>query len=386
MKIGINGFEAVVPRFGYNPEGLPNRVGSSQVAFQWLMELNKIDKKNDYIVYLPVKPTSDMLGERQKWRYEVLPNKPLWTVFSLSPAIRRQKFDVFFSPTHYAPLFAPCPQVISILDLSYKHFPELFKKKDLLKLNLWGGYSVRSARKIITISRSAKNDIIREYRVDPKRVIVIYPGLKFEIRNSKFETNHKSEMSNSKQILNKYGIDGSYILFVGTLQPRKNIVRLVEAFSMLKSYNLHLIIVGRRGWKYEEILRSPERFGVSGRVHFLEDVTDEDLPAFYKSAEIFVLPSLYEGFGLPVLEAMKYGCPVLTSNASSLPEAGGSAAVYFNPEDASDIAQKIEKVLSDKELANDMIKKGHEQVKKFSWEKSARQVLKVLEDVGNPKH
>lgn len=374
MRIGINGFEAVVPRFGYDSDGLPNRVGSSQVAFEWLSKLETIDEKNQYVIYLPVDPTSDMPKSREGWRYEILPNKSLWTIFALSPAIRKEKFDIFFSPTHYGPLFAPCPQVISILDLSYKYFPQLFKKKDLFQLNLWGGYSVRAARKIITISNSAKSDIIREYGISNARVEVVYLGVK-EVGGSKMS---------KKEILNKYSIEKPYILFVGTLQPRKNIVRLIEAYSKLKTENLKLVIVGRRGWQYEEIFASPEKFGVSDSVLFLEDVMDDELPAFYENAEIFVLPSLYEGFGLPILEAFKYGCPVLTSDVSSLPEAGGDAAIYFDPEDISDIAEKIEKVLSDKKLRDDMIKKGHEQVKRFSWEKSAKKVLQVLEEAAKP--
>lgn len=310
-----------------------------------------------------------MPKEREAWQYIVLPSKPLWTIFALSPAIRKAKFDIFFSPTHYGPLFVPCPQVISILDLSYKHFSELFKKRDLLQLNLWGGYSVRRAAKIITISNSAKSDIIREYHVPEAGVEVVYLGVKDV---------GKSKMS-KEEIFKKYSVEGPFILFVGTLQPRKNIVRLVEAFSRIKS-NLQLVIIGRRGWQFEEILEAPRKYGVSDRVRFLENIADEELPAFYENAELFILPSLYEGFGLPILEAMKYGCPVITSNVSSLPEAGGDAAVYFDPESVSDIAEKIEKVLSDESLAARMKREGFEQVKKFSWEKSARQVLKVLEE------
>lgn len=380
MKIGINGFEAVVPRFGYDSNGLPNRVGSSEVCFQWLTELNKIDKKNEYVIYLPVEPTSDMPGEREGWRYKVIWDTKLWTILGLNRKLLFEKLDVFFSPTHYCPLFVPCPQVISILDLSYKHFPELFKKKDLFKLNLWGGYSVKRAVKVITISNSSKSDIIREYRVPEAKVEVIHLGVK----------NMQTAKMSKKEILEKYSIKEPFILFVGTLQPRKNIVRLIEAYSKLKTSakggsasggkNIKLVIIGRRGWQYEEILNSPSKFGVPDSVYFLENVTDEDLPVFYESAEIFVLPSLYEGFGLPILEAMKYGCPVLTSNVSSLPEAGGDAAVYFDPLDVQDITEKIEKVLSDEELRAKMKKEGLEQVKKFSWEKSAKQALEVLEE------
>lgn len=144
---------------------------------------------------------------------------------------------------------------------------------------------------------------------------------------------------------------------------------------------MNLVIIGRKGWDYEEIISAPNRFGVSSKVLFLEDVSDEELPFFYKNAELFVLPSLYEGFGLPVLEAMKYGCPVVTSNISSLPEAGGEAAVYFNPKSTDDIAEKIEKVLKDEKLRKKMISDGFDQVKKFSWEKSAKEMLSIFEEV-----
>ena len=180
----------------------------------------------------------------------------------------------------------------------------------------------------------------------------------------------------------KFGIKRDYILFVGTLQPRKNIERLVEAFSKLKNKELELVIVGKKGWQYEEILAAPSKFGVSERVKFLDFVENKDLPSLYKNALCFVLPSLYEGFGLPVLEAMKFGCPVLTSNVSSLPEAGGDAAIYFDPTSAEDIAKSLQLVINDEGLRKEMIKKGYNQVKKFSWEKTAKETLKVLEALG----
>ncbi len=381
MRIGINGFEAVVPRFGFDKNGLPHRVGSSEVCYELLINLAKIDKKNDYIVYLPTQPTPDMPAESDKWCYKVVPGSKLWTIFGLTrEMLKRPKLDVFFSPTHYGPLFTPCPEVISILDTSYKLFPEMFNKKDLYQLSLWGGYSVRHASKIITISNSSKSDIIREYSQPAEKVAVAHLGIK----------DSPGLKMNKKELFEKYNIQGPYILFVGTIQPRKNITRLIEAFSKLESRiknqesgtkNLELIIIGRRGWDYEETLAAPAKFGVENHVRFLEEVTDDELPLFYENAKLFVLPSLYEGFGLPVLEAMKYGCPVVTSNISSLPEAGGDAALYFDPENVTDITQKIEKVLKDDNNRSKMIKAGHEQVKKFSWEKSAKEVLEVLTSV-----
>lgn len=376
MRIGINGFEAVVPRFGFNKQGLPNRVGSSEVCFQTLIELERIDKENEYVIFLPSKPTSDMPKESSRWKYKVISERKLWTIFGLTRGrIAKENLDIFFSPTHYGVLRCPVPQIISILDVSYKYFPEMFNRRDLAQLAMWGGYSVRNAARIITISNSSRNDIIKEYKVSPSKVRVAYLGVKFDDQD-------KSELK-MKDLEEKYNIQNPYILFVGTLQPRKNIVRLIEAFATLEQTEekaLDLVIIGRRGWNYQEILDAPKSLDIENRVHFLESITDEELPAFYKNAQIFVLPSLYEGFGLPVLEAMRYGCPVATSNVSSLPEAGGDAAIYFDPENVEDIAQKIHKVLKDEKLRAKMIKEGHEQVKKFSWEKSAQEVIKVFEE------
>ena len=390
MKIGINGYEAVVPRFGHNKEtGLPNRVGSGEFCFQLLSKISKLDTVNEYSIFLPVKPTSDMPKENEKWKYVAFHSKKLWTLLGLSNKLKNYKLDVFFSPTHYLPLFTGVPSVISILDVSYLYFPNLFKKKDLYQLKFWGGYSIKKAKKIITISNSSKNDIIKMYKVNPGKVAVVYPGIK--IQNSEFpglaKRSGAGKIQNMEELNKKFGISSPYILFVGTLQPRKNIVRLVEAFSRLKdlgpkTQDLNLVIVGKKGWQFEEILSAPKKYEVEDRVKFLDSVSDEDLPSLYKNAICFCLPSLYEGFGLPILEAMQYGCPVATSNVSSLPEAGGDAALYFNPENVEDIKKSLESIIQSSELRDKLIKKGYEQVKKFSWEKSAKQTLEVLEEVG----
>ena len=379
MRIGINGYEAVVPRFGFNKEtGLPNRVGSSEFCFQLLTRLKSMDSKNEYSIFLPIPPSKDLPLPDKHWRYEVFQSKKLWTILGLSKKLRNYKLDVFFSPTHYLPLYTKAPSVVSILDVSYLYFPQLFKKKDLYQLKTWGGFSIKKAKKIITISNSSKNDIIKMYKVPEERVEVIYPGIK-ELKTSNLK------LKNMEELNKRFEISSPYILFVGTLQPRKNIKRLIEAFSLLKeqetrSKKLQLVIVGKKGWQFEDILDAPKKYGVGDRVRFLDSVTDEDLPALYKNALCFCLPSLYEGFGLPILEAMQYGCPVATSNISSLPEAGGDAAVYFNPEDPEDIAKSLESIIQNSELRDKLIRKGYEQVKKFSWEKSAKQTLRVLED------
>ncbi len=361
MLIGIDGNEANVK----------NRVGIGEYAYELLLQFKKQKTKTTkFLIYLKDKPLLDMPEEDDGWKYKVVGPKKMWTQFALpvSLILGKVKPDIFFTPSHYAPRYAPLKTAISIMDLSYIHFPELFRKNDLYQLTNWTKYSAKNARLIFTISKSSKDDIIKEYNLDSKKVVVTYPGIK-QIKSMKTTD------------LKKFDINKDYILFVGTLQPRKNITKLIEAFSKIENKKIDLVIVGKKGWLFEEILNSPSKFGVEKKVKFLDFVTDEDLPSLYRNAKCFVLPSLYEGFGLPVLEAMKYGCPVITSNISSLPEAGGDAAVYVDPENVDDITKKIDKVLKDEKLRKDMIKKGEAQVKKFSWEKTAKETLNALEEL-----
>lgn len=367
MIIGIDGNEANVEK----------RVGIGRYAYELLMQFaRKSGPRLKFQIYLKSDPLPDMPPGADFWQYKILKPGKLWTQWRLPLElfVAADKPDVFFSPSHYAPRFSLVPTVVSIMDLSYIYFPQLFEKNDLYQLKNWTSYSARRAKKIITISNSSKNDIIEEYKVKPDKVEVTYLA-PYEIKGSDMD-----------KVFKKYKIGNNFILFVGTLQPRKNIVRLVAAFSQVSQdylKDLQLVIIGKKGWQYEEILESPEKFGVEARVKFLENVDDQDLVVFYKNAKCFVLPSLYEGFGLPVLEAMQEGCPVIVSNVSSLPEAGGAACLYVDPEDPDDIADKIRKLLTDDNLRNELIAKGKKQVKKFSWEKTARETLKILREVAS---
>lgn len=376
MIIGIDGNEANVAK----------RVGISEYAFQLLMQLSSAKFKVQnakFVVYLKDEPRSELPPESENWKYRVIKPGKLWTQWRLplDLFLHKPRPDVFFSPTHYAPRFSPVPTVVSVMDLSYLYFPEMFNKSDLLQLRSWTEYSVKKATKVLTISNSSKDDIIKEYRVGKDRVVVTHLGIKESVTL----TPHIYSMNTLKA---KYDLSDNYILFVGTLQPRKNIVRLIKAFAKVSKEekapeDLQLVVVGRKGWLYEEILETPKELGIEKSVKFLENVQDDELPLFYKNALCFVLPSLYEGFGLPVLEAMQQGCPVITSNISSLPEAGGDAALYVDPEDVDDIAKKITQLVSSEKLRKEMIEKGKEQVKKFSWEKTARETLDVLEQVAH---
>lgn len=381
MIIGIDGNEA----------NISNKVGIGQYAFELLKQFSKIqDPNSKFQIYLKENPNDEMPEKTASWQYEVFGPKKLWTQFALPFKLytQRQKPDIFFTPSHYAPRFSPIPTAISIMDMSFELFPDMFNKDDLYQLQNWTRYSAKNATIIFTISEASKNDIIKIYGIPGEKIVVTPLGVRDD-----FQPKADRPLDESMEKLQeKYKIGSKYILFVGTLQPRKNIERLIEAFSKLEVRrktedvrNLQLVIIGKKGWQYEPILAAPQKFGVEDTVKFLDFVTDDDLPAFYSNALCFVLPSLYEGFGLPVLEAMKYGCPVLTSNVSSLPEAGGDSAVYFDPESVDDIAKQLERVLSDSALRKDMAAKGREQVKKFSWERSAKRTLEALEEAVKQK-
>lgn len=366
MIIGIDGNEANVTK----------RVGVGEYAYQLLTRFYT-EKNIDFIIYLKDEPVGDMPAKSKHWQYRVIKPGMLWTQWRLPIDLymRRLRPDVFFTPTHYSPRMSPVPTVMTIFDLSYIFFPDLFKKGDLYKLRNWTAHSVKQASKILTISTSSKNDIIEEYGVDENKVIVTYLGIKNVV-------SLEPRVYGMNQLQNKYQLQEKFILFVGTLQPRKNIVKLIQAYSRINKKDVDLVIVGKRGWLYEEILEAPKKYGVADRVKILENVNDEDLAVFYKHALCYVLPSLYEGFGLPVLEAMQYGCPVLTSNVSSLPEAGGDAVLYFDPNNVDDMAEKITKIVNDEKLRKVLIEKGKKQAQKFNWDKTAKQTLDVLREVG----
>ncbi len=396
MIIAVDGYEA----------NTANRVGIGRYAYEILKHMfqegkrkkslrlrsgqAKVESKQDFSfrIYIPEKPLPDMPKETDWWQYRIAGPKKLWTFVGLpmALAVDQPRVDVVFSPTHYIPRFVDIPKVMSIMDLSYLHYPELFRAKDLHQLVHWTKYSVNHAQKILTISKFSRDAIIKEYGVRSDKVIVTYPGITMEPK-VKSPTFVKTMADKQKsKVLEKYHLNKDYILSVGTLQPRKNFVRLIEAFSKIKVSNssLELVIVGKKGWLYEEILEAPEKFGVADSVKLLDFVEDSDLFSLYENAICFVLPSLYEGFGLPVLEAMAAGSAVVVSNVSSIPEVAGKAGIYIDPLDVESISFGIQQAITEYKTKSwkDRILLGKEIAKQFTWEKAAKQTLAILEDVG----
>jgi glycosyltransferase involved in cell wall biosynthesis len=378
MIIAIDGYEA----------NQSKRVGIGRYAYELLRSMYEVlEKEHDDLlnvrIYLPSKPLSDMPKACSWWHYRVVGPSKLWTFIGLPLALSRDlpRAKVIFSPTHYAPRFTRIPSVISIMDMSFLHYPKLFRKKDLHKLVHWTRYSAKRAARILSISEFTKRAILKSYNQANSKVVVTYPG---------FTMVDKSGTPTFDEIVKKYHIREHYILSVGTLQPRKNFGKLIEAFSVFLQQNkqkfgtIELLIVGKKGWLYDDILATPARVGVRDQVKFLNFVSDVELSVLYEHALCFALPSLYEGFGLPVLEAMAHSCPVVISDVSSMPEIAGNAGVYVDPENTANIAKGLLTAVRERNLmqGRNRIKHGLDQVKKFTWEKAARQTLAVLEEVG----
>jgi len=263
------------------------------------------------------------------------------------------------------------------MDLAFLEYPKDFKRSDLKQLTAWTKYSVKKASHIFAISESTKKDIIKYYGVNKDKITVTYPG----IDKDKLKANKED-----KTVKDKYGIKGDYLIFIGTLQPRKNLVRLIRSFStIVKSHpQLSLVIAGKKGWLYKDIFQTVKELELENKVIFTDFVPDQELPTLLKGAEAYVLPSLYEGFGIPVVEAMELGIPVVVTRISSLPELVGEAGVYIEePTLTKSISQALLKVikLTDQQR-KELIIKGKIQAKKFSWDESGEKTLEILREIG----
>ena len=357
-----------------------NRTGTENYSFQILKNLIQIDQSNKYYIYLRQLASSqsvalstqgDALNNNLK--FIPIPFPRLWTQAGLAKQTFKDHLDVLFIPAHTIPLIRRpgLKTVVTVHDLGAEFLPKTHQIKQRLYLNLMTHHQLKSATHIITVSKATKEDLIKRVGIPEKKITVVYEGYNKEL--------FKPQKGDTLNItLKQFGLKNQeYFLFVGTIQPRKNLARLIEAFAALNNPP-KLILAGSKGWLSDEIYELPKKLGIEDSVKFLGYVPDEKLPALYSGAKAFLFPSLFEGFGLPVLEAMACGCPVLTSNISSLPEVAGKAAILVNPYSVEEIAQGIEEIKT-QDTRNKLIKSGFEHVKKFSWEKAARETLLVLE-------
>lgn len=275
---------------------------------------------------------------------------------------------------YIAPLTAPCPFVTTVHDVHWKRFPETFPAKDRLLMDIFLPLTLSRSSAVITDSWASRNDLIQFFSVPPSKIRVIYLGVdeRFFFRLSDNER---------RGVLRRYGLKEGYVLFVGVLQPRKNLERLLYAFALLlPKVKCHpLVIVGKLGWGVRRLIRLVNSLGLRDCVKFVGYVPDEDLPALYQGAAVFVYPALWEGFGLPILEAMASGVPVLTSNTSSLREIAEGAAALVDPLSVRDISGNLHRLLTDETLRDELRQLGFERARQFSWLKTAEATLQVYE-------
>jgi glycosyltransferase involved in cell wall biosynthesis len=290
----------------------------------------------------------------------------------------QQKLQLVHDPTGCAPLwFTGARRVVTIHDVIPYIYPETSSRLDWMIYHFWIPLVISRLDSIITVSERSKIDLLRYLPVTPENITVI-PEAASPIYQSLSQTQIENTLLN-------HGINFPYILYVGSIEARKNLNRLLEAYAQVRcwSQKWKLVIVGAHKWKYSSVFSTLERLQLSSEVHFTGYVAEEDLPFLYNGASLFVFPSLYEGFGLPVLEAMACGTPVVTSNSSSLPEVAGEAAILVDPMDVNAIALAIRQILEDPDLALSMQKKGIAQAQQFSWEQTARKTTEVYERLLN---
>lgn len=376
MNIGID----------INEANISQRVGVNQVAFELFKNLVKVNKKHQIIALSKQRPLPDFPKPNKNLKYEVFGPQRAWVLTGLTKRLwfGKPKLDILFSPSHYTPLISRTSSVIDIMDLSYERFgTEYFTNYDLNQLKRWTPLSVKKARHIVTISEFSKQEIINLYKVKEAKISVIYPGHDDDLFHPKIPKTKQT------QVRRKYNITGKYFIYIGTLQPRKNLNRLIEAFALLIKTKepgtrfLKLVIVGKRGWLYEEINEAAKKLKIEDRVIFTGFAPNEDLPGLIKGSLSYVLPSLYEGFGMPVVEAQSVGTPVIVSRISSLPEIAGPSAFFIDdPQNIKQITTALKNVLAlKKDDRKKIIEQGKQNATRFSWEKSAKKLLKLLEKI-----
>jgi glycosyltransferase involved in cell wall biosynthesis len=353
--------------------------GNESYAINLIEALARIDQTNLYTLYVTKAAAIERFADR--WPNfavrRTLPHTPLVRIpLTLSRELRRHPVDLLHVQ-YTAPPFAPCPIITTIHDLAFEHLPETFNRRSWMQMRLTVRRTARRAAHIITVSDYSRDDIIRTYKLPPERITVT-PEAAAE---SFFPVTNETEL---KRIRETYGIQENYILSLSSIQPRKNLVRLIEAYSCLRGVRPkvklpQLVLVGKRGWLEHETFQAAERSALGREILFTGYVPERDLAALYSGAICFVYPSYFEGFGLPVVEAMQCGVPVIVGNQTSLPEVVGDAGLLFDPFDTQALVNALTTVLNNSEYRASLSAKGLERSRNFNWRNTALMTLGVYE-------
>ena len=358
MRIGVDARPLTVPTFGIGRY--------TQCLLNVMMKQSDIN----WFLYADRPIIHDIAGKNVVLR-EYPRHQRLLSLYRsqihFSQWAKEDKLDLFWSPRHHLPLImdSSIKTVVTIHDLVRQKFPETMLRENLFVERLLMPRSLKKADAIIAVSASTKNDLIEAYSYTDSKICVIHEA----VLNAK---------QPEKRLLNE-----SYFLCVGTLEPRKNIANSIAAFQKYRAEggNRHLVIVGGKGWKLKDIASESINYNYRDVIHIVGRVNDEDLMAYYRYADVFIYPSLYEGFGLPPLEAMQYGVPVIASNCSSLPEVIGEGGLFVNPLSIDEICNAMTALSNNQALHQELGKKALEQSKKFSWEKAASETLRLFNSI-----
>lgn len=358
------------------------QAGISRLIHATIQGLQTVDQQNNYTVFVGDRRIPVGYITNQRWRMcaSRLPTNKralriLWEQTALPLAVLREQADLLHALAFVGPLICPRPLVITVYDLSFLLFPEAFNRVNRSYLSTMTPISVRKARRVIAISQSTKNDLVRLAHVPAERVDVVYPGLEPGIARV-------DDAALLADFRRRHNLPEHFVLFVGTLEPRKNVAAIVRAYSLLRKRGIHshaLALAGSKGWRYEDVFAAIEDSGVTQDIILPGYVSRDELSLWYSAAAAFIYPSIYEGFGLPVLEAMACGVPVITSNVSSLPEVAGDAGLMVAPDDIEGLADALERVIRSADLRAEMSTKGMQHAATFTWQRMARATKSVYE-------
>ncbi len=376
MRIGIDCRTILNPSSG-------EKAGVGHYTYFLVKYLLKIDKRNRYVLFYDHRSTSVKEFKRKNVEFVQFPyseyKKYLPYAYShvlVGRVISKAKLDVFHSPANVIPMQYNKPAVVTVHDLAIYQHPEWFPPKQDFSVNVLVPKSLQKAAQIIAVSDATASDIKKQFKISAKRITTIHEGYEAVKPPSKLAIH---------ALRRKLHLQERYLLYVGTLEPRKNIAGMIAAFDALvrrkprRFKQVQLVLAGAKGYHFQDNYKAIQSIQ-AGSVRYLGYVSAKDKQALLHGAEAFLFPSLYEGFGLPVIEAMAAGTPVITSNVSSMPEVAGNSAVLVNPSSSLAIQQAIEKIMN-KTTRSSLAKKGKVQAKKFSWEKCAQETLKVYEAV-----
>jgi glycosyltransferase involved in cell wall biosynthesis len=338
--------------------------GISRVIYHLLAEYARNTRGHHFDVFVPESPEQNLTNPRLRYvtagASTVRPSRRIaWEQMRLPGELKRARPELLHGLAYALPMAWSGPSVVSVYDLSFVHFPRAFNAANRIYLTAATRAAVRRARRVLTISEHTRRDIVRLLKVPQERVEVTYPAAE-----ERFRVRAEDEVEAFRRA---HDLPEAFIFAVGTLEPRKNIVGLLHAYARLARPRPPLVIGGGAGWRFSPILDTVRQLDLVDQVTFLGFVAEDELPLWYNAARLFAFPSLYEGFGLPVLEAMACGTPVISSNAASLPEVGGKAVALVAPDDADQLAHAMQRVLDDEQLRKEMRAAGRIQATRFSW-------------------